>query len=67
MKVIKMSKNQVLSDYKDAMALVQKIDDDDYRAAAVESLITVRVRRELGFDHPSGDLAMRLRREAKAA
>jgi hypothetical protein len=52
--------------YDDALYLVQQIDDDGYRAAAVESLIGVRVRRELGYDHPSGDLAMSLRREAMA-
>jgi hypothetical protein len=50
--------------YNEALYLVQQIEDDAYRAAATESLIGVRVRRELGYDHPSGDLAMSLRREA---
>jgi hypothetical protein len=42
--------------YDDAIALIQKIDDIDYRAAAIEAIIDVRVRRELGYPHPSGDL-----------
>jgi hypothetical protein len=50
--------------YDEAMYLIQQIEDEGYRAAAVDSLVNIRVRRELGYDHPSGDLAMRLRREA---
>jgi hypothetical protein len=53
--------------YNEAMALIQKIDDDAYRAAAIEAVINIRVRNELGYPHPSGDLAMRLRREAMEA
>jgi hypothetical protein len=52
--------------YEDALSLVQKIRDEQYRAAAIEAIIDIGVRRELGYPHPSGDLAMRLRREAMA-
>jgi hypothetical protein len=50
--------------YDAAIALVAQIDDDDYRAAATEAIISQRVRRVQGFADPAGGLAMRLRREA---
>jgi hypothetical protein len=56
-----------LNDYDQAMQMVQQIWDKDYRAALVETLIAARVKRELGYDHPSGDLAMQLRHQAKPA
>jgi hypothetical protein len=56
-----------LNEYDQAVQMVRQIEDQDYRAALVETLIAARVKRELGYEHPSGDLAMQLRREAKAA
>jgi hypothetical protein len=56
-----------LNDYDQAIAMLKQVEDAAYRAALIDTLIAARVKRELGFDHPSGDLAMRLRREAKAA
>jgi hypothetical protein len=56
-----------LNEYDQAIQMVQQITDTDYRAALVEALIVTRVKRDLGYEHPSGDLAMQLRREAKAA
>jgi hypothetical protein len=53
--------------YQEAMALIQKIDDDAYRAACVEAIIDIRVHRELGYPDPGGELAMSLRRKAMEA
>jgi hypothetical protein len=47
-----------LNEYDQAIQMVQQVEDKDYRAALVETMIAVRVKRELGYDHPSGDLAM---------
>jgi hypothetical protein len=52
------------NDYKAAIRLIRQITDDEYRQEASNAVIALRVRRELGYDHPSGDLAMRLRKEA---
>jgi hypothetical protein len=47
--------------------MLWQIEDSAYRTALVETLIAARVKRDLGYEHPSGDLAMQLRREAKTA
>ena len=56
-----------LNEYDQAIQMLRQIEDNAYRAALVETLIAARVKRDLGYEHPSGDLAMQLRREAKAA
>lgn len=48
--------------YRDALGAVLKIYDPDYRAGAVDGLITRRLRNERA--QPDSALAMRLRREA---
>jgi hypothetical protein len=47
-----------LNAYDQAVEMLQQIEDRDYRATLVEALIAARVKRELGYEHPSGDLAM---------
>jgi hypothetical protein len=56
-----------LSEYDQALQMVLQIEDAAYRTALVETLIAARVKRDLGYEHPSGDLAMQLRHQAKAA
>jgi hypothetical protein len=53
-----------LNAYDQALQMLQQVEDSAYRAALVETLIAARVKRELGYEHPSGDLALQLRREA---
>jgi hypothetical protein len=50
--------------YDSALALIQQIEDDDFRGAAIEAVIVQRVRRETGSNDPAGALAMTLRRSA---
>ena len=47
-----------LNEYDQAIAMLKQVEDADYRAALVETLIAARVKRDLGYEHPSGDLAM---------
>jgi hypothetical protein len=56
-----------LNEYDQAIYMLKQIECAAYRALLIETLIAARVKRELGYEHPSGDLAMQLRREAKAA
>jgi hypothetical protein len=52
--------------YNAAVEMVKAIEDEAYRDAAIDAVIEVRVLRELGYKHPSGELAMKLRRQAKS-
>jgi hypothetical protein len=56
-----------LNDYDQAIAMLKQVEDAAYRAALIDTLIAVRVKRDLGYEHPSGDLAMQLRHQAKTA
>lgn len=51
--------------YEAAIAVIQKIDDEEYRTAAIEGAVAIRVKRERGHTDLGGPLAMRLRREAQ--
>jgi hypothetical protein len=62
-----MTKPKLLNAYDQALQMIKQITDTDYRAALVETLIAARVKRDLGYEHPSGDLAMQLRHQAKTA
>jgi hypothetical protein len=46
-----------LNEYDQALQLLKQIDDAAYRAVLIETLSAARVKRELGYEHPSGDLA----------
>jgi hypothetical protein len=47
-----------LNEYDQAIYMLKQIECAAYRALLIETLIAARVKRELGYEHPSGDLAM---------
>ena len=57
--------SEASSSYDAALALITRIDDEGYRRVATEAVILERVKRDQGFNDPGGELAMRLRRDAK--